>query len=141
MKKIAFYLKKRNVLLLALFVSLITFTACEKVDENADRISDNNTSISSKTEMIVVGNEQWIEKDGKIEVYLNSVFLNGDDDYNYVMVYSKVVDESKNDRNYEWEEMPNSEYTFSIVDYNIIVQKNDTQKERATFLVEVKFKK
>ncbi len=139
MKKIAFYLKKRNVLLLALFVSLITFTACEKVDENADRISDNNTSISSKTEMIVVGNEQWIEKDGKIEVYLNSVFLNGDDDYNYVMVYSKVVDESKNDRNYEWEEMPNSDYTFSIVDDNIIVQKNDGQKERATFLVEVKF--
>ncbi|RLD46777.1 MAG: hypothetical protein DRI86_02190 [Bacteroidetes bacterium] len=76
-----------------------------------------------------------------MEACLKSVFFNSNDEYDYVMVYSKVIDESKNDRNYEWEEMPNSEYTFSIVDYNIIVQKNDTQKERATFLVEVKFKK
>ncbi len=141
MKKIAFYLKKKTVLLLVLVVSLISFTACEKVDESADEISNNNTTLNSKTEMIVVDNEQWIEKNGKMEACLKSVFFNSNDEYDYVMVYSKVIDESKNDRNYEWEEMPNSEYTFSIVDYNIIVQKNDTQKERATFLVEVKFKK
>jgi len=141
MKKIAFYTKKTNLLLLVLLVSLITFTACEKVDDNKNVSRDNNIPIDSKTEIIIVNNDNWIEKDGKMEACLQSTFYNSNDQYDYVRVYSKVIDASKNERNSDWEEMPNSEYTFRIDDYKIFVQKNKQNKERAYFLVAVKIRK
>lgn len=141
MKKIAFYIKKKNVLLLVLFVSLIAFTACEKADDNTSEIRDSNIPIDCKTEMIIVDSENWVEKNGKMEACLQSMFYNSEDEYDYVRVYSKVIAENKNERDYSWEEMPNSQYSFSLNYYNIIVQKNENNKERATFLVAVKVKK
>jgi len=53
MKNIAFKIKN-NVLILALIMSLVAFTACEKVEDINNISRDNNIPNDSKTEMIIV---------------------------------------------------------------------------------------
>ena len=59
MKNIAFKIKN-NVLILALIMSLVAFTACEKVEDINNISRDNNIPNDSKTEMIIVNNDQWV---------------------------------------------------------------------------------
>lgn len=133
---IQYSIKKSFTIISVILFSALIFTSCEKVEDDFN--SKSTTVIEGRTEMVLIKQSNWQMMDGQMSAFLPSTFYNANEQYEYLKVYSEESNNSANDGNYNWVEMPNSIYTFFVEDSKIIVQTQEENPGDTQFLIAIK---